>query len=143
MLDSDGGQITFDDDSGAGSESRIVYTPTSSGIYYLSAEAYHNLYTGTYLLSARQETVPNDFNGDAKSDILWQNTNGATTIWQMNGTGATPGPVYNVDPSRHAIGTATSTATASRDILWQNTSDATDDLADGRQHRDARSCLTL
>jgi hypothetical protein len=28
-----------------------------------------------------------DFNGDGKSDILWQNTNdGTPAIWEMNGT---------------------------------------------------------
>jgi hypothetical protein len=27
-----------------------------------------------------------DFNGDGKSDILWHNTNGDTSIWYMNGT---------------------------------------------------------
>ena len=26
-----------------------------------------------------------DFNGDGYSDILWQNTNGAVAIWEMNG----------------------------------------------------------
>ncbi|HEY8030989.1 MAG TPA: hypothetical protein VIF02_01080, partial [Methylocella sp.] len=26
-----------------------------------------------------------DFNGDGKSDILWRNTNGTMTIWEMNG----------------------------------------------------------
>jgi hypothetical protein len=40
-----------------------------------------------------------DFNGDGFSDSLWQNTNGQTAIWLMNGTnpisevlvGANPG----------------------------------------------------
>ena len=27
-----------------------------------------------------------DFNGDGKSDILWQNANGQVAIWEMNGT---------------------------------------------------------
>jgi Ca2+-binding RTX toxin-like protein len=26
-----------------------------------------------------------DFNGDGKSDILWRNTNGSTSVWEMNG----------------------------------------------------------
>jgi hypothetical protein len=26
-----------------------------------------------------------DFNGDAKSDILWQHTDGSVAIWLMNG----------------------------------------------------------
>jgi Tol biopolymer transport system component len=28
-----------------------------------------------------------DFNGDGKSDILWRNTNGDTSIWFMTATG--------------------------------------------------------
>jgi hypothetical protein len=27
-----------------------------------------------------------DFNGDGKSDILWQKANNAVAIWEMNGT---------------------------------------------------------
>ena len=27
-----------------------------------------------------------DFNGDGKSDILWQNADGQAAIWEMNGT---------------------------------------------------------
>ena len=27
-----------------------------------------------------------DFNGDGKSDILWQNDNGTPAIWTMDGT---------------------------------------------------------
>ena len=40
-----------------------------------------------------------DFNGDGKSDILWQNDNGLPAIWLMDGTNITgaavlpnPGP---------------------------------------------------
>jgi hypothetical protein len=32
--------------------------------------------------------VTGDFNGDGKSDILWSNTNGDTSIWFMTGNGA-------------------------------------------------------
>jgi hypothetical protein len=43
-----------------------------------------------------------DFNGDGKSDLLWQNTDGQPAIWEMNGTnvisaanvGANPGPSW-------------------------------------------------
>ena len=30
-----------------------------------------------------------DFNGDGKSDILWQNDNGLPAIWTMDGTNIT------------------------------------------------------
>ena len=47
-----------------------------------------------------------DFNGDGKSDILFQNANGPIDIWTMNGTTpATEVLVQNLDASWHAIGT--------------------------------------
>ena len=27
-----------------------------------------------------------DYNGDGKSDLLWQNSDGTPVIWEMNGT---------------------------------------------------------
>jgi fibronectin-binding autotransporter adhesin len=53
------------------------------------------------------DPAANDFNGDALSDILWQNTDGQASIWEMDGNtkigggpaGANPGPSWN------AIGT--------------------------------------
>ncbi|HVH78236.1 MAG TPA: FG-GAP repeat protein, partial [Stellaceae bacterium] len=46
-----------------------------------------------------------DFNGDGKSDILFQNTDGTPSIWEMNGTsiigvGALPNP----SSSWHIVG---------------------------------------
>ena len=66
-----------------------------------------------------------DFNGDGKSYILWQNDNGMTTIWQMDGTSATAGPIYNVDPGWQTIDTGDFNGDGKSDILWQNTSGAT------------------
>jgi FG-GAP-like repeat len=65
-----------------------------------------------------------DFNGDGQSDILWQNTGGQVSIWEMNnntliggGTvGANPGPVWQ------AIGTGDFNDDGKSDILWQNSS---------------------
>jgi hypothetical protein len=45
-----------------------------------------------------------DYNGDGKSDILWQNDNGQASIWLMNGTtptfeglaGTNPGPSWHI-----------------------------------------------
>jgi hypothetical protein len=38
-----------------------------------------------------------DFNGDAKSDLLWRDTSGNTAIWFMNGaTIASTGSVGNI-----------------------------------------------
>jgi hypothetical protein len=44
-----------------------------------------------------------DFNHDGKSDVLWQNSSGAVSVWEMNGTSlsaaailANPGPTGHI-----------------------------------------------
>ena len=63
-----------------------------------------------------------DFNGDGKSDILWQNTDGTAAIWLMNGMNATAvgavGP-FNPGPSWHIEGTGDYDGDGRSDILWQ------------------------
>jgi hypothetical protein len=44
-----------------------------------------------------------DFNGDGKSDILFQNTNGNVAIWEMNGLNVIAQQGFTVDPSFHVI----------------------------------------
>jgi hypothetical protein len=44
-----------------------------------------------------------DFNGDDNSDILWENPSIGVVIWQMDGTTATFGGIYTVDPSWHPV----------------------------------------
>ena len=54
LLSNDGATVVaFDDDSGVGLNAFITYTPTATGIYYVSAQAFGNN-TGTYRL---RETV--------------------------------------------------------------------------------------
>ena len=67
-----------------------------------------------------------DFNGDGKSDILWQNNNGQAGVWLMDGltvlstavVGSNPGPSWNV------IGANDLNGDGKSDILWQH-ADAT------------------
>ena len=65
---------------------------------------------------------PNDFNGDARSDILWQNDNGQAAVWLLNGTtqigAATVGP--NPGPSWHLLGDGDFNGDGHSDFLWQN-----------------------
>ena len=69
-----------------------------------------------------KEIGTGDFNGDGKSDILWQNANGQAAIWEMNGTnvigsalvGANPGPSWK------EVGTGDFNGDGKSDILWQN-----------------------
>ena len=47
-----------------------------------------------------------DFNGDGKSDILWQNDDGTPAIWEMSGTTLIGGAgLANPGPTWHTIGT--------------------------------------
>jgi len=46
------------------------------------------------------------------------------TIWQMDGTTATPGPVYNVDPSWAPQDTGDFNGDGKTDILWRKASAA-------------------
>ena len=64
-----------------------------------------------------------DFNGDGKSDILWQNTTAQPAIWLMNGTNATFGGAagsFNPGPSWHIKGTGDFNGDGKSDILWQS-----------------------
>ena len=63
-----------------------------------------------------------DFDGDARSDILWQNDNGQPAIWLINGTTLLSGGALaiNPGPSWHAIGAGDFNGDGKADILWQN-----------------------
>ena len=65
-----------------------------------------------------------DFNGDGKSDILWQNTDGQAAIWLMNGTTPTSEALVGTNPgsSWQIVGTGDFTGDGKSDILFQNTS---------------------
>ena len=62
IYDADGDRIsgTADYDSGAGNNSRVVFAATEDATYYVSARA-DGSPTGTYTLSVRDVTVPDDF----------------------------------------------------------------------------------
>ena len=71
---------------------------------------------------AIQNTPRDDFNGDGKSDILWQNDNGQPGIWLMDGLApiADSGSFFNPGPSWNAKGTGDFNGDGKADILWQN-----------------------
>ncbi len=70
-----------------------------------------------------------DFNGDGKSDILWQYEdaanpsdplNGEAAIWLMNGTTPTATPIIATPPAAwHALGTGDFNGDGKSDIIWQ------------------------
>jgi hypothetical protein len=63
-----------------------------------------------------------DFNDDGRSDILWQNLDGAAGVWLMNGLTATAMSTVgtNPGPSWQIKGTADFNFDGKADILWQN-----------------------
>src|SRR5262249_34947105 len=65
-----------------------------------------------------------DFDGDGKSDILWQNSNGQPGVWLMDGTSVKTGAAVtvapNAGPSGKVIGWGDLEGDGNSDILWQN-----------------------
>jgi FG-GAP-like repeat len=84
----------------------------------------HGLVTQSDGVTTVSAPVPSDFNGDALSDILWQNSDGQASIWDMNGNTLTGGGTVspNPGPAWKAIGTGDFNGDGHADILWQNTS---------------------
>jgi len=84
----------------------------------------HGLVTESGGVTTVSAPVPSDFNGDALSDILWQNANGQAAIWEMNGLSQIPGGSAEVGPNPGpgwtAIGTGDFNGDGHADILWQN-----------------------
>jgi uncharacterized protein YbdZ (MbtH family) len=82
---------------------------------------------------------------DVHSDILWQNTSGQASIWEMDGTNQIPGGSAlvggNPGPSWKVVGTGDFNDDGHSDILWQNADgqasiwemDGTNQIPDGSQ----------
>lgn len=58
LLDASGGFIKGNDDGGVGLNSKIVFTPTVSGTYYIDVGSYENQTSGTYQLSVNRYVPP-------------------------------------------------------------------------------------
>jgi hypothetical protein len=71
-----------------------------------------------------QAAANNDFNGDGRSDVLWQNTNGTVRDWLGQEGGAFAGNIAKVNiltgPEWHAVGTGDFNGDGAVDILWQH-----------------------
>ncbi len=67
--------------------------------------------------------VPNDFNGDGRSDILWRNETGAMSQWlgQAGGTFAyNANAAYSLPPNWEAAATGDFNGDGRDDIIWRN-----------------------
>ncbi|MFZ2029151.1 MAG: PPC domain-containing protein, partial [Vitreimonas sp.] len=67
LRDSAGNSITSDDDSGTGLDSRITYTATSSGTFYLSVGSSTTSGTGTYTVAATNIAPPDDYSSSTST----------------------------------------------------------------------------
>jgi VCBS repeat-containing protein len=73
-----------------------------------------------------------DFDGDGKSDLLWQTDSGALAIWEMNGTQVKAADYLKIGGSDvgapghdwHVIGTGDFDGDGKSDLLWQTDSGA-------------------
>src|SRR5882672_9461005 len=81
LLNSSGTQVTFDDDSGPLYNSKLTFTASTSGTYFVSAEGYGGTTTGQYLLTMATGTTPYA-PAVTVSDIADYLTN---SYWEMNG----------------------------------------------------------
>jgi hypothetical protein len=63
-----------------------------------------------------------DFDGNGRSDILWQNADGTPMMWSMDGLNATDMAVAGFNPGAawHVIGSGDFNGDGKADILWQN-----------------------
>jgi FG-GAP-like repeat len=64
--------------------------------------------------------IQRDFDGDLRSNYLWQNTSGEVAIWNLNGTSVSGSANFgHPGPSWHVKATGDFNGDARADILWQ------------------------
>jgi VCBS repeat-containing protein len=78
--------------------------------------------TVNFSATTQRTAARNDFDASGHSSILWQNTDGTTAVWSMNGLNVTSGANLGFNPGAawHAIGTGDFNGDGKADILWQN-----------------------
>jgi hypothetical protein len=65
--------------------------------------------------------VRNDFDGDGKADIVFQNTDGTPAVWLMNGaTLVSAAGLFNSGPTWHIKGSGDFNGDGKADLLWQS-----------------------
>ena len=62
--------VAADDDGGVGLDSRVVFTPTTSGTYYLQAGGYGDAYTGTYRVFAHADEYRDTVEGVGAQGLI-------------------------------------------------------------------------
>jgi exo-beta-1,3-glucanase (GH17 family) len=114
-------------DGGAGNDSavfsapRVLYSVTQNGAQTIVSGP-DGTDTLTNIETLIFDELPEDFNGDGKSDFLWQNNDGRAAVWLVDGTtlldsavvGSNPGPVWHIE------GTGDFDQNGRSDIMWQH-----------------------
>ena len=101
--------VDSDDDSGGSQNSKITFTATSSGTYFLDAGAYLNSSTGGYTLYARSLGTVDDYAGNAST--IGSVSVGGSTTGVINTSGdsdwfrvyLTGGRTYRFDLTRNTL----------------------------------------
>ena len=66
-------------------------------------------------------TVSRDFNGDTKSDVLWRNTAGDVSLWQLNGfTISSDSLIANITTEWTIVGSGDFNGDEKADVLWRD-----------------------
>ncbi len=90
LLDASGVQVAFDDDSGPLANSKITFTASASGNYFISAQGYGGTTTGQYLLTMATGTTPytpavtvSDV-ADYLTNTYWESNNSVAHHWAVS-----------------------------------------------------------
>jgi len=77
--------------------------------------------TATITINVGESDAHNDFNGDGRSDLLWQHTSGTFSEWQSSGDDFTPNVfVGGVGTDWHSEGSFDFSGDGQADLLWRN-----------------------
>jgi FG-GAP-like repeat/Bacterial pre-peptidase C-terminal domain len=127
--------------SGSNLDSRLTYTPTTSGTFYLEAGAFNDNATGTYTVAVSSATThwagsvdigshpsgwlpsgTGDFNNDGTSDLVWYNAaNGNVDLWELaNGSWAASANLGSHPAGWQPSGIGDFDHNGASDILWYN-----------------------
>src|SRR6266581_5687495 len=120
LLNSSGTQVAYDDDSGPLANSKLTFTASTSGTYYVSAQGYGTT-TGQYLLTMATGTTPYA-PVVSVSDIADYLTN---SYWEVNGDIAHHWGVSSI--SYNVQGLTAARAALARDAfqLWSEVANLT------------------
>jgi hypothetical protein len=121
LLNSSGTQVAFDDDSGPLANSKLTFTASTSGTYFISAEGYGGSTTGQYLLTMATGTTPYAPTVSV-TDIADYLTN---SYWEVNGSIAHHWGVSTISYNVQGLSTARADLARVAFQLWSEVANLT------------------